>query len=156
MVSDQAIGTQPTAGHSPARNRIISGLSAGALVVEAALKSGSRRDPRCGGTNDLIRQGAALTETAEDILEGLERQMLRPPPAPRRPISFELVELKAEIDLVSGHDEIVKFLGASPTGVDELVRECHMSAASVKNILLKLELSGRIERHLGNWVSLIL
>ena len=82
--------------------------------------------------------------------------MLRPPPAPRRPISFEPVELKAEIDPVSGHDEIVKFLGASPTGVDELVRECHMSAASVKSILLKLELSGRIERHSGNRVSLIL
>ena len=176
VVSDQAIGTQPTARHSPACNRIISGLSAGVLVVEAALKSGSLiparlaleqgrevfavpgspRDPRCGGTSDLIRQGAALTETAEDILEGLERQMLRPPPAPRRPISFEPVELKAEIDTVSGYDEIVKFLGASPTGVDEPVRECHMSAASVKSILLKLELPGRIERHSGNRVSLIL
>ena len=176
VVSDQAIGTQPTARHFPARNRIISGLSAGVLVMEAALKSGSLitarlaleqgreafaepgspRDPRCGGTNDLIRQGAALTETAEDILEGLERQMLRPPPAPRRPISFEPIELKAEIEPVSGHDEIVKFLGASPTGVDELVRECHMSAASVKSILLELELSGRIERHSGNRVSLIL
>jgi len=176
IVSDQPVGTQPTARHFPARNRLISGLAGGVLVVEAAKKSGSLitarlaleqgrevfavpgspRDPRCRGTNDLIRQGAVLTESADDVIDMLERQMLKPAPLPRRAVSFEPDETKVEIPPESGHDEIVKLLGAAPTGVDELVRECHMSAASVRSILLELELSGRIERHPGNRVSLIL
>ena len=54
----------------------------------------------------------------------------------------------------TAHDKIVQMLGATPTGVDELVRECHMSAASVQSMLLELELAGRMERHPGNQVSL--
>lgn len=116
VVSDQPVGTQPTARHFPARNRLISGLAGGVLVVEAARKSGSLitarlaleqgrevfavpgspRDPRCRGTNDLIRQGAVLTESADDVIDILERQMLKPAPLPRRPTTFEPVESKAE------------------------------------------------------------
>ena len=98
VVSEQPVGTRPTARHFPARNRVISGLAQGVLVVEAALKSGSLitsrlaleqgrevfavpdspRDPRCKGTNDLIRQGAILTESAADIVSALSQQMLSP------------------------------------------------------------------------------
>ena len=176
VVSDQPVGTRPTARHFPARNRLISGLAGGVLVVEAAQKSGSLitarlaleqgrevfavpgspRDPRCKGANDLIRQGAVLTESADDIVEALDRQMLKPPPAPPRVPPPEPVEIKAEKSPASPHDRITELLGATPTGVDELVRECHMSAASVQSILLELELSGRIERHPGNRVSLVL
>ena len=176
VVSEQPVGTRPTARHFPARNRLISGLSQGVLVVEAALKSGSLitsrlaleqgrevfavpgspRDPRCKGTNDLIRQGAILTESAADIVSALSQQMLKPRPATPRTIMTQPVEITSETAPETTHDRIIELLGATPTGVDELVRECHMSAASVQSTLLELELAGRIERHPGNRISLVL
>lgn len=176
MVSEQPVGTRPTARHLPARNRLISGLAHGVLVVEAAQKSGSLitarlaleqgrevfavpgspRDPRCRGTNDFIRQGAVLTETAADIVDALEHQMLKPQTAEPPIRNTQPVEIISETTPESGHDRIVELLGATPTGVDELVRECHMSAAAVQSALLELELAGRIERHPGNRISLLL
>lgn len=176
LISEQPIGTRPTARHFPARNRLISGLSHGVLVVEAALKSGSLitarlaleqgrevfavpgspRDPRCKGTNDLIRQGAVLTDSAGDIISALSQQMLKPVPATRRRFPPQPVEIMPETAPGTAHEKIIELLGATPTGVDELVRECHMSAASVQSTLLELELAGRIERHPGNRVSLVL
>jgi DNA processing protein len=176
LVSEQPVGTRPTARHLPARNRLISGLAHGVLVVEAAQKSGSLitarlaleqgrevfavpgspRDPRCRGTNDLIRQGAVLTETAADIVDALEHQMLKPQTAEPPIRNTQPVEIISETTPESGHDRIVELLGATPTGVDELVRECHMSAAAVQSALLELELAGRIERHPGNRISLLL
>jgi DNA processing protein len=176
LVSDQPVGTRPTARHFPARNRLISGLSHGVLVVEAALKSGSLitsrlaleqgrevfavpgspRDPRCKGTNDLIRQGAVLTESADDIISALSQQLLKPSPLHLRTFAPQPIENTAETEPDTAHDKIVELLGAAPTGVDELVRECHMSAAYVQSTLLELELAGRIERHPGNRVSLVL
>lgn len=176
VVAEQPMGTKPTARHFPARNRLISGLSQGILVVEAALKSGSLitsrlaleqgrevfavpgspRDPRCRGTNDLIRQGAVLTESAEDVVAALAQQTLKPPL--RKPLAAvaQPVEITPETEPRDAHEKIIEMLGATPTGVDELVRECHMSAASVQTTLLDLELAGRIERHPGNRVSLVL
>ncbi len=176
LVSEQPVGTRPTARHFPARNRLVSGLSQGVLVVEAALKSGSLitsglaleqgrevfavpgspRDPRCKGTNDLIRQGAILTESAADIVSALSQQMFKPRHVPSRAIMAQPVEIATETDPETAHDKIIELLGATPTGVDELVRECHMSAASVQSTLLELELAGRIERHPGNRISLVL
>lgn len=176
LVSEQPVSTRPTARHFPARNRLISGLSHGVLIVEAALKSGSLitarlaleqgrevfavpgspRDPRCKGTNDLIRQGAVLTESAADIVSALSQQMLRPIPAARRRITLQPVETTPETEPETAREKIIELLGAAPTGVDELVRECHMSAASVQSTLLELELAGRIERHPGNRISLVL
>jgi len=175
VVSEQPVGTRPTARHFPARNRLISGLSQGVLVVEAALKSGSLitsrlaleqgrevfavpgspRDPRCKGTNDLIRQGAILTESAADIVSALSQQMLRPQQVTSRAITPQPVEITPETEPETAHEKIIELLGATPTGVDELVRECHMSAASVQSMLLELELAGRIERHPGNRISLV-
>lgn len=176
LVCEQPVGTRPTARHFPARNRLISGLSQGILVVEAALRSGSLitsrlaleqgrdvfavpgspRDPRCRGTNDLIRQGAVLTESAADIISALSEQMLTPIPLSPRVIEAQPVETTPETEPETAHEKIVELLGATPTGVDELVRECHMSAASVQSTLLELELAGRIERHPGNRISLVL
>jgi len=175
VISEQPVGTRPTARHFPARNRLISGLSQGVLVIEAALKSGSLitsrlaleqgrevfavpgspRDPRCKGTNDLIRQGAILTESAADIVSALSQQMLRPQQVTSRAITPQPVEITPETEPETAHEKIIELLGATPTGVDELVRECHMSAASVQSMLLELELAGRIERHPGNRISLV-
>jgi DNA processing protein len=182
VVSEHPPGTRPTARHFPARNRLISGLARGVLVVEAALKSGSLitarlaleqgrdvfavpgspRDPRCRGTNDLIRQGAVLTESAADIVEAVTLQVLKPQtrePAPnllQPPNLPQPVEKTHESEPKTAHGRIIELLGATPTSVDELVRECHMSAASVQSALLELELTGRIERHPGNRISLVL
>jgi DNA processing protein len=176
LVCEQLVGTRSTARHFPARNRLVSGLSHGVLVVEAALRSdslitsrlaleqrrdvfavpGSPRDPRCKGTNDLIRQGAVLTESAADIISALSQQILKPSPPVSRSITPQPLEITPKTEPETAHDKILEMLGATPTGVDELVRECHMSAAPVQSTLLELAVAGRIERHPGNQVSLVL
>ena len=175
LVTEHPPGTVPTAHHFPARNRLISGLSSGVLVIEAALQSGSLitarlaleqgrevfavpgspRDPRARGTNDLLRQGAVLTESAADVVEALRHQTVRPALRTERPASPDPIEIEEDSEPDSVHDRVLSLLGPSPTGVDELVRECQMSAASVHTALLELELAGRVERHPGNRVALI-
>ena len=186
VVAELPLGTEPQARHFPRRNRIISGMALGVVVVEAAAKSGSLitarfaleqgrevfavpgspLDPRARGANDLLRNGATLTENAADVVAqlGAVIQRERPPPQPARELRLPLaapasravsaapapppVSEEAALDLV------VEKLGPSPVAVDELVRQCQLSAAAVATLLLELELAGRIERHPGNLVSL--
>jgi DNA processing protein len=133
---------------------------------------GSPLDPRARGCNDLLRHGAILTENAADVLSQLGAQLsgvepLRPipsvsiptmpPPIPSpasgagwgsQPGAAELTVEEGELEL------ILERLGPTPVAVDELVRQCQMSAAAVATLLLELELAGRVERHPGNLVSL--
>jgi DNA processing protein len=190
LVAEPAIGTVPQPRHFPRRNRIISGLSLGILVVEAAARSGSLitarlaleqgrevfavpgspLDPRCRGTNDLIRNGATLTETVEDILHQIpppERRrptpaaaalFAAPPPRvePRRaPSRVENTAPAAGETAEMERSRILEHLGPTPVAVDELVRQCQLSPAAVVTILLELELAGRLDRHPGNQVSLL-
>lgn len=176
VISEQPLGTQPTARHFPPRNRLISGLSLGTLVVEAAPRSGSLItarmaleqgrevfavpgppiDPRYRGTNGLIRDGAVLTETAGDILEHLEGMKSHRPPRSIPPSSAgEVVEMAPESDTSRGQDAILALLGPIPVTVDELLRECQVSPAVLQTVLIELELAGRLERHPGNRVSLV-
>ena len=175
-LSEQPPGTIPTAGHFPPRNRLISGLSLGVLVVEAAVRSGSLitarlaleqgrevfavpgspRDPRCRGPNDLIRSGATLTESAGDICDALEG-LLRPgnlrfDSAAPEPGGAPQMD---DSEFATARDNVIEKLGATPVTVDELVRECQMSPPAVQTVLLELELSGLIERQPGNRVSLV-
>jgi DNA processing protein len=179
VVAEPALGTVPQARHFPRRNRIISGLSLGILVVEAAARSGSLitarfaldqgrevfsvpgspLDPRCRGTNDLIRHGATLTESVDDILAQLptgtaDPTRSRPPPAPPASLSWAPTSATGEEPRDSARDQIAERLGPTPIAVDELVRQCRVPAATVVTILLELELAGRLERHPGNQVSL--
>ena len=151
-------------------------MASGVLVVEAAKNSGSLitarlaleqgrevfavpgspRDPRCQGTNQLIRDGAMLTETAADIVETLKLQLAPTSRKSLPPASPKPAEIRPSTEPKELHDRILSLLAATPTGVDELVRECHMSAASIQSALLELEMLGRIERHPGNRVSLVL
>jgi DNA processing protein len=190
IVAELPLGTEPQARHFPRRNRIISGVALGVVVVEAAAKSGSLitarfaleqgrevfavpgspLDPRSRGTNDLLRSGATLTETAADIIAQLGPLLHGRPPAPdpgsEPRLNLREVGLREVGPRVAmagplgplGEDDalelIVEYLGATPVAVDELVRQCQLSAAAVATLLLELELAGRIERHPGNLVSL--
>jgi DNA processing protein len=185
VVAELPLGTEPQARHFPRRNRIISGMARGVVVVEAAAKSGSLitarfaleqgrevfavpgspLDPRSRGCNDLLRNGATLTETAGDILTQLGPllQSEAPPPRltvrasqPRLPLMTAAPATPAvpQIPEDAALELVVEKLSPTPVAVDELVRQCHLSAASVATLLLELELAGRIERHPGNLVSL--
>ena len=183
VVAELPLGIEPQARHFPRRNRIISGMALGVLVVEAAAKSGSLitaryaleqgrevfavpgspLDPRCRGCNDLLRNGATLTETAADIVSQLG-PLLRGAPLslpPRQSIEHQLPLVPptvpgpalAAIDDGSAFDMVLELLGPAPVAVDELVRQCQLSAAAVATLLLELELAGLIERHPGNLIS---
>ncbi len=165
ILSEAPFGTPPVARAFPRRNRIVSGLSAGVIVIEAAAKSGSLitaqraaeqgrevfvvpgspMDPRYGGSNSLIRDGAILVRDANDILTVLDR-----PSLPSQPL-----ERKGQNQPGGEAARVLEALGAVPTAVDELVRRCQVSAAAVAEVLLALELEGRLERHRGNRVSLM-
>jgi len=177
ILAELPLGTEPQARHFPRRNRIISGIALGVVVVEAAARSGSLitarcaldqgrdvfavpGDPRCRGCNDLLRRGAILTENGEDVLSQLAAQVRDAPPPPARlaPIPTTTDWHRAEpthpIADDNGLDMVLERLGPTPVAVDELVRQCHLSAAAVATLLLELELAGRVERHPGNLVSL--
>jgi DNA processing protein len=180
VVAELPLGTEPQARHFPRRNRIISGMALGVVVVEAAARSGSLitarlaleqgrevfavpgspLDPRARGCNDLLRHGATLTENGADVLSQLGPQLrgaepLRPIPPVAMPAALQLPS-QGTADPVSeetGQELILERLGPTPVAVDELVRQCQMSAAAVATLLLELELAGRVERHPGNLVS---
>jgi DNA processing protein len=176
VVSEMPPGFKPRDIHFPRRNRIISGLSKGVVVVEAALRSGSLitarmageqgrevmavpgspLDPRCRGTNRLIREGAALIEDAEQILEiltGLRHQSIEI----EQPLSEidQPIDFAAENDIDKTRRDVLGRLGPSPIAVDELLRQCQSSPPVIGQVLLELDLAGRLERHPGNRVSLL-
>lgn len=171
IVCEMALGTRPQARHFPRRNRLISGLSLGLVVVEAAMKSGSLitanyaleqgrevfavpgspLDPRCRGTNNLIRQGAVLTEGVEDVLNNLPDWRRRPAPTAQPSLTLEQGPADAD-DAARG--SLMEKLGPTPVEVDELIRQSGLTPEVVLTILLELELAGRLDRHSGNKVSL--
>jgi DNA processing protein len=177
VVSEMPVGTIPQARHFPRRNRIIAGMSLGVLAVEAALQSGSLitarlaleqgrevmavpgspLDPRCWGTNNLLRQWAVLVESATDVLAALEGASGL---SSTKTLTFEFTNQPAGItdeSLPDGSLEAVAaLLGPTPIAVDELSRWCQLSAPVVRAALLELDLAGRLEWHPGNRISLLL
>ena len=173
LLAEQPPGTEPRGSHFPSRNRIIAGLAAGTLVVEAAVRSGSLitarlageagrevmaipgspLEPRSHGCNHLIREGAVLVQSPEEVIElltgfhGAPRSTFREcgqefaPPMPE-----ELAHAEPAA--------IADRLTSAPVAVDELIRQSGESAAGVQLALLELEIAGRLERHAGGRVSL--
>jgi DNA processing protein len=172
-VSEMPLGWEPRARDFPRRNRLISGLSAGVIVVEAARRSGSLitarmageqgrevfavpgspLDPRAEGTNHLIKEGAIMVTETADVLSALapilgrEAGMLMEEPEP--------TSLSERDPADDERSRIVDLLGPAPCAVDDLVRMSGASPTIVRVVLLELELAGRIERHGGGLVSLI-
>lgn len=179
LVSEMPCGTQPQARHFPRRNRVISGMSLGVLVIEAALRSGSLitgrlageqgrdvfavpgspLDPRCRGANDLIRNGAVLTESADDVLAELRparERRIRRAGSPAERTYTDLPSAASDTAVHDLHGRIVESLGPAPQPVDALIRETGRPAAAVWAAILDLEIAGRLERQPGNKVALII
>lgn len=170
LLAEQPCGTEPLARHFPSRNRIIAGLAAGTVVVEAAPKSGSLitarlageygrevmavpgspLEPRAQGCNELIREGAVLVQSAADVaellgtFEGTARSALR-----ESGPAWAVVD-----DLADQPADVASLLTTAPVAVDELIRQSGEAPAAVQLALLELELAGRLVRHAGGRVSL--
>lgn len=172
-VSEMPFGWEPRARDFPRRNRLISGLSLGVVVVEAAQRSGSLItarmaleqgrevfavpgspiDPRTEGTNKLLKQGAALVTEAADVVSALQPIMGQAAEVPVEEPEMPEPGLPRE----PGGDErdrIVALLGPTPVAIDDLIRISGSSPAAVRTVLLELEIAGRLERAGGGMVSL--
>jgi DNA processing protein len=172
-LSEMPLGWEPRAADFPRRNRLISGLSLGVVIVEAAKRSGSLitarcaleqgrevfavpgspLDPRAEGTNGLIKQGAALVTETADIVSALQPIMEQHEWFAREPDHDMPPSDEAPAD--DERVRIISLLGPAPVGIDDLVRLAQSSPAVVRMVLLELEIAGRIERHGGGMVSLL-
>lgn len=174
-VSEMPINWEPRARDFPRRNRLISGLALGVVIVEAARRSGSLitarmageqgrevfavpgspLDPRSEGTNGLLKQGAILTTEAADVLTALEPILGRSVDLPAQEPTPDELPLHHTEPADDERSRIIALLGPSPTTLDDLVRLSQTSPAIVRTVLLELELAGRLERHGGGLVSLV-
>ncbi len=187
IISENILGTQPKAQHFPRRNRIVSGLSKGIIVVEASIRSGSLitarlaaeqgrdvfavpgfpEDPRAAGPNKLLKDGAILLETVDDVLNQLISSKIAPSNSQPSSMLFDpmveqdcfegCVEEFSELEINSELDpeKVASMLSHLPIAVDEIVRACHVSVSGVQSVLLDLEIAGRLQRLPGNRVGLV-
>jgi DNA processing protein len=171
LLSEFSFAAEPHMGHFPKRNRLIAALVQGIIVVEAAYQSGSLltaqyalemgkeifavpgspMDPRCRGSNRLIKQGAVLIESAQDILEVLDQ----PQWIHRYQQKLEKKKNLSSVHHQSDHS-VLNHLSTVPLSVDELAELTRLRMDQLSPLLTELELKGHIKKHPGNKVSLIL
>jgi len=175
ILSEMPFGMKPHAHSFPGRNRIIAGMTRGVAVIEASLKSGSLitanyaldygrevfavpgspMDPRCAGTNGLIKQGATMIESVRDIITNLAPIGTLPlaeadgsgfgdAPAPHL----------SDTQLQEARDAVAHALSYTPTLLEEVLQVTQLTPHILMAVLLELELAGRLQRHPGAKVSL--
>jgi DNA processing protein len=174
-ITEMPFGWEPRARDFPRRNRLISGLALGVVIVEAARRSGSLitarlaleqgrevfavpgspLDPRAEGTNGLLKQGATLVTEASDVVNVLRPIMGRPIDYPAEEPDMSAAAPSASEPDVDERARVVELLGPSPVSIDDLVRLSRSTPAIVRTVLLELEIAGRLERHGGGLVSLL-
>jgi DNA processing protein len=174
LITEMQIGAAPRAEHFPRRNRIISGMSRAVIIVEAAMRSGSLitarfaneqgrevfavpgspLDPRCEGSNRLIKDGANILTSVDDVLNFLN--------AEQSPLQGAMFERETEPLLPPDRDadeatrrEVISLLSANAVDVDDLIREARCEAEDVMAILLELEVAGKLTRSAGGLVALV-
>lgn len=173
-ISEMPFGWEPRARDFPRRNRLIAGVSLGVAVIEAATRSGSLitarlagefgrlvfavpgspLDPRCHGTNGLLKDGAMIVTSPEDVVEALaplSQRDLFSAPAVREPDVNEADMLPPDD---SERSRIVEALGPSPVEIDDVIRHTGLTASAVYLVLLELDIAGRLHRHPAGLVSL--
>jgi DNA processing protein len=175
VVSEQPFGAAPHSRSFPGRNRIISGMAQGTVVVEASLKSGSLitarfaleqnrdvfavpgspLDPRCKGPNSLIKQGAIVCESIDDVMQSLSRdQKLTFREQESSGFDNAAALRTSDGELAEARSLVLSKLGYSPVSVDELLIQCRITPNMLSLILLELELAGRLNRMAGHKVAL--
>lgn len=176
-VSEMPFGWEPRARDFPRRNRLIAGMSLGLVVVEAAMRSGSLitarnagdfgrlvfavpgspLDPRCEGTNGLLKDGATITTTAQDVLDGLrplcEPDLFQPNSGADEP-DEDIASAERLPPSESDRERLTEALSPVPTEIDEIIRYTGIAPSAVYLILLELDLAGRLERHVDGRVSM--
>ena len=173
LLAEMPPGTAPTPQHFPTRNRIIASLSACVIVVEAAARSGSLitareaadrgtevmavpgspLDPRAHGCNRLIQDGAALVQTADDVITHISRGHIVEMPPSQDNIVIMAETPPSDEDVSLCRSKILDALAAEPVLIDAVIKWCDRPPATVWIALLELELAGFITRHYGNRIS---
>jgi len=175
LMSEQPVGLVAHARHFPMRNRLISGLAQAVVVIEAASKSGSLitarnaldqgrdilvvpghpMDSRSTGCNQLIRDGATLVRSVDDIIEALKPQTSDPAPQ-QQSLNIPDPQRKPHLgqNTIVRHSDILTRLGPTPLSEDQLIRDLHAESRDVSPALTELEMTGKILRQAGGLLAL--
>lgn len=179
LLAELPVGFKPLSQHFPQRNRIISGLALATVVVEAGLKSGSLitanfaleqnrevfavpgfpLDPRCIGSNRLIKNGAYLLENVNDIISNVISKDKLSDSLKEREKYFNSLSLNMGNNNIQINDKdrkaVIELLSASEVTIDAIAQQSQLELPILYTIFLELELAGKIIRSAGNKISLI-
>lgn len=175
LISENPFGHRATARDFPRRNRIITGIAEGVVIIEAAERSGSLisartaleqdrevmsvpgspLDPRSAGSNRLLREGATLVRHADDVVEALSRPVIQQIEAP--PLTHCDLDIENEDEIPGDQiDRVLSVLGPTPVTIADIARASQVGVARCAAILVELELSGRARTYAGGLASIAL